>query len=200
MGSQVQDAETKDFRECIVNCNLTELQTVGRSFTWTSGHVYSRIDRALANDEWVMNMPTVQVLLMDPQCSDHSPLSIEVEVPKDSQKRPFKYYNCIAQHPEFHNKVLQRWTIQGKGMKGVWNNLKQVRREMTKINQQEYRGVSDKVQQLRRDLDSKQSQMRNIPVPQDMEESEKQIREELNKWSSIEETIYKQKSRYNGSS
>ncbi|KAG5601445.1 hypothetical protein H5410_032815 [Solanum commersonii] len=96
IGSQVHILETRDFQECINDYNLTELTTVGRKFTWTNGHVFSRIDRALVNADWVLHMPLAQVLTMDPLFSDHSPLSINVEKHKDAKKRPFRLYNCLA--------------------------------------------------------------------------------------------------------
>ncbi|KAG5581215.1 hypothetical protein H5410_051842 [Solanum commersonii] len=70
IGSQVQLAEIKDFKDCMINSNLSELHTVGRQYTWTNGHVCSRIDRALVNDEWVLRMPPVQVMVMEPLFSD----------------------------------------------------------------------------------------------------------------------------------
>ncbi|KAH0685683.1 hypothetical protein KY290_017200 [Solanum tuberosum] len=195
IGSQVRRSETRDFQECINDCNLTKLVTVGRKFTWTNGHVFSRIDRALVNVEWVLHMPIVQVLVMDPLFSHHSPLSIIVEEHRDAKKRPFKIFNYLAQHPEFKNKINASWQIKGRGMQGVWQNLMKVRRELKQLNQREYMGVSEKVHKLRVELMDMQSQMRIIPIPQCMIDEEKELRTQLNKWSRIEEAIYKQKSR-----
>ncbi|KAL3329033.1 hypothetical protein AABB24_036239 [Solanum stoloniferum] len=91
IGSQVQSSETRDFQECITDCNLTELATVGRKFTWTNGHVFSRIDRAPVNAEWVLHMPIVQVSVIDPLFSNHSLLRINVEEHRDAKKRPFNF-------------------------------------------------------------------------------------------------------------
>lgn len=52
----VQGGEIKDFRECLIDCNLAEVPSVGRQYTWTNGHVYSRINRAIANAEWMVQM------------------------------------------------------------------------------------------------------------------------------------------------
>ncbi|XP_070020234.1 uncharacterized protein [Nicotiana sylvestris] len=79
-GSEVQDNETKDFKEVIEDCSLAELPTVGKTYTWTNGHVYSRIDRAIVNDIWMINMPPRQVQILNPLFSDHSPLGIKVEI------------------------------------------------------------------------------------------------------------------------
>ncbi|XP_075092545.1 uncharacterized protein LOC142172764 [Nicotiana tabacum] len=46
-GTQIQDYETMDFREFMVDNGLVELQTIGRDYTWTNNHTFSRIDRAI---------------------------------------------------------------------------------------------------------------------------------------------------------
>ncbi|XP_055806845.1 uncharacterized protein LOC129875566 [Solanum dulcamara] len=61
-----------------------------------------------------------------------------------------------------------------------------VRKEMQKLNQKEFMGVSDKVRLLRNALTDKQTQMRNASVPQNKLDEEKQLRLELTKWSLIE--------------
>lgn len=48
-GTEVQDAETRDFRKFMVEAGMTELQTIGRSYTWSNTHTYSKIDRAIVN-------------------------------------------------------------------------------------------------------------------------------------------------------
>ncbi|XP_070017102.1 uncharacterized protein LOC142172443 [Nicotiana tabacum] len=99
-GRDVQDSETKDIREVIEECNLAELPTIGRSYTWTNSHVFSRIDKALVNDKWMLNMPPRQVHVMNPLFSGHSPLGIEINMKCDNKRRPFKFYYCMADHPE----------------------------------------------------------------------------------------------------
>lgn len=99
-GITVQENEIKDFREFMEDCRLTELPTVGRSYTWTNNHVYSRIDRTIVNAQWMIDMPPMQIQVMNPHFSDYSPLSIEVEATMDNRKRPFRFYNCLADHPD----------------------------------------------------------------------------------------------------
>lgn len=96
VGSQVQMGEMKNFRECVNQCNLSEMSIVGRNFTWTNGHIYGRIDKVLVNNEWMISMPPKQVKVMDPLFSNHSPLNIDINEQKDSTKRSFRFYNCLA--------------------------------------------------------------------------------------------------------
>lgn len=49
VGSEVQKYELKGFRNFVLDCHISELPTVGRFFTWTNGHGYSRINKALVN-------------------------------------------------------------------------------------------------------------------------------------------------------
>ncbi|KAK6779959.1 hypothetical protein RDI58_022143 [Solanum bulbocastanum] len=102
--SQVQDIETRDFRECIMDCNLAELHIGGMEYTWTNGHMYSRIDKAITNVAWMGIMPA-QVMAMEPLFSDHSPLGLIVEEQMDTQKRPFRLYNCLFKHQKFKEGV-----------------------------------------------------------------------------------------------
>ncbi|KAK4731172.1 hypothetical protein R3W88_024160 [Solanum pinnatisectum] len=139
-------------------------------------------------------MPPMQVMAMDPLFSNHSPLGLLVEEQRDTKKKPFRFYNCLGKHPNLRSKVQASWQIQGRGMKGVWKNLKLVRREIQKLNQYEFMGVSNRVKQLRRELIDKQSHMRVVPIPQSMLEEEKILKVELVKWSLIEKNIYKQNS------
>ncbi|KAK4731528.1 hypothetical protein R3W88_024516 [Solanum pinnatisectum] len=55
VGSQVQEAELRDFKKYLLDSGLTKLKTVGRIYTWTNGHTYSCIDKALVNDMWVQS-------------------------------------------------------------------------------------------------------------------------------------------------
>lgn len=96
VGIQVQMGEMKDFKECVNQCNLSKMSIVGRNFTWTNGHIYSRIDKVLINNEWMISMPPEQVKVMDPLFSNHSPLSIDINEQKNSTKRSFRFYNCLA--------------------------------------------------------------------------------------------------------
>lgn len=78
------------------DCHLLELPVVGRSYTWTNGHVYNRINNAIVNTPWLVAMPAVQVLAMDSMFLYHSPLSINLEEQTYVRKNPFKFYNCLA--------------------------------------------------------------------------------------------------------
>nr|XP_009765502.1 PREDICTED: uncharacterized protein LOC104217045 [Nicotiana sylvestris] len=167
-GSSVQENEIKDFKEFLINTGICEMRTVGRDYTWTNSHVFSRIERAIVNAEWVNNMPQVGVVIMEALFSDHSPLCIKLgEEPKAS--KPFRFFNCLAEHKDFLPIVTEAWNKSSKArnMAGIWRKLKDVRRELKGLNTNEFQKFKE----------------------------EKELKKQLVKWATIEESIYKQESR-----
>ncbi|XP_074293401.1 uncharacterized protein LOC141620426 [Silene latifolia] len=58
IGSEVTNAELRGFQDCVDDCGLVDFPAQGAYYTWNNKHelgamVFSRIDRAMANDEWL---------------------------------------------------------------------------------------------------------------------------------------------------
>ncbi|XP_019255046.1 PREDICTED: uncharacterized protein LOC109233620 [Nicotiana attenuata] len=100
-GAPVQDVETRDFRSFLVDSSFVELIYVGRRYTWTNSHVFSKIDWAFVNSDWIHVMPHLEATIMDSGCSNHSPISISFEDAPGRGHRPFRFLNCLSDHPNF---------------------------------------------------------------------------------------------------
>ncbi|PHT36750.1 hypothetical protein CQW23_24450 [Capsicum baccatum] len=98
--------EVKDFNDFMVDAGIFEMNTTGRGYTWSNRHTYSKIDRAVVNEEWVLNFPYLETVVMVPGISDHSPLSIELDNIPNTTYKAFRLFNAIAGHPEFLNKMI----------------------------------------------------------------------------------------------
>ncbi|XP_016432563.2 uncharacterized protein LOC107759196 [Nicotiana tabacum] len=196
-GTEVQDMETKDFKEYIRDTRMNELQYVGRNYTWTNNHTYSRIDRGLVNTTWMMTMPNVKVQVLEPMVSDHSPLKLEICQAQGKKNRPFKLFNCIADHPQFMQHIEEAWKDRSTNgrMQTVWNNLKGVKEAIKSLNTQHYKGVDGKIKEIRRKLQRIQEEMSSKLQNKELSDKEKELKGELEKWGKIEESIYRQKSR-----
>ncbi|XP_075101938.1 uncharacterized protein LOC142177361 [Nicotiana tabacum] len=135
-GSQVQDIETMDFRDFLTESAMIELQTYGREYTWTNNHTYSRIDRAIVNAAWMNGMPVSQVQIMEPQFSDHSPLKIKFDQYTGGKTKPFRFFNCIAEHQDFLPLIEDCWKLPTPEtyMRRVWNKLKSVKQRLKTLN------------------------------------------------------------------
>ncbi|KAK6784904.1 hypothetical protein RDI58_018359 [Solanum bulbocastanum] len=126
-GSVVQESEVGEFKDRLSRIGLCEMKTVGREYTWTNGHVYSRIDKALANPAWMTTMAELDVEIQNARCSDHSPLVIDFAEPNWRRPRPFKFMNHLVQHQDFQEAVQRGWNkpALGNSMTKVWIQLKQ---------------------------------------------------------------------------
>ncbi|KAF3664682.1 hypothetical protein FXO38_10001 [Capsicum annuum] len=139
----------------------------GREYTCSNGHTYSRIDWALVNAKWMLDMPIVEVMVMDPGCSDHSPLSLLLAQEEDKRPKPFRFLNHLVKHKKFHEN----------------------------LHNTEFRGVDDKIKECRQKMIDLQSTMKQPGQPMSSVEEEKELKIRLEKWILVEECIAKQKSK-----
>ncbi|WMV57940.1 hypothetical protein MTR67_051325 [Solanum verrucosum] len=93
VGSRVHETELSDFKQCLLDTGLTELKTVGRNCTWTNGHTYSCIDKALVNAMWMQTWTHLECSILDPSFSDHSPLCVTIEAGENTGPKPFIFFN-----------------------------------------------------------------------------------------------------------
>lgn len=109
MGSPMQDSEVKDFANFLKDNGLTEMKIVGRKYTWSNGHVFSKIDRAVVNAEWLQLFLHIEAVTMDPGVSDHTPITFIIDDNQPVRKKTFKFFNALADHPSFSSAVMQAW-------------------------------------------------------------------------------------------
>ncbi|XP_070022575.1 uncharacterized protein [Nicotiana sylvestris] len=143
-------------RQSLWRYGMNGLQTVGRDYTRTNNHTYSRIDRGLVNANWMLTMPSLRIQYVE-----------------------------------------QVWSVDGikEMMQEVWNKLKRVK-EITKgINTQHYQGVDNRINKTRKELLAVQEEISDRMQQPDLIEKEKTLKCELEKWSLIEENVYKKRSK-----
>ena len=81
MGGKLRPSkQMQDFQD-VVECGFVNLGFVGNKFTWCKQTVdgvtvWERLDRALANDEWISLYPASNVIHSKYGTSDHKPLHI----------------------------------------------------------------------------------------------------------------------------
>ncbi|PHU04274.1 hypothetical protein BC332_25096 [Capsicum chinense] len=139
----------------------TQMPTLfGRDYSWTNGHTYSRIDHAVVNAEWIVHMSMLEVVILPPGISDHSPLSLELGGEIRSSSNTFRFFNCLAEHPEFLSKVTEAWKVEHRsGLKQIWQNLSRVNVKLKQLNNFEFKNVKAKVEDLRNQLNKVQEEM-----------------------------------------
>ncbi|XP_016478799.2 uncharacterized protein LOC107800158 [Nicotiana tabacum] len=101
--------EIKDFNDFLQASGMTELRAIGRRYTWSNGQICSTIDRALVNAEWLLTVTVTEVIVLNPEISYHTPLSIQLKDDVKGSSKPFRFLNCLAEHKDFLNVVANTW-------------------------------------------------------------------------------------------
>ncbi|XP_074298893.1 uncharacterized protein LOC141629864 [Silene latifolia] len=83
-GNPVTLADIRPLLQVVQDCNLADLTAKGNFFTWTNKHVfgakvYSKIDRALCNDDWMVHFPLSYVHFLPEGMFDHSPCLVRFD-------------------------------------------------------------------------------------------------------------------------
>ncbi|XP_060178252.1 uncharacterized protein LOC132608207 [Lycium barbarum] len=200
-GASITSHDIKDFADCVQALNINELMWGGEYYTWSNkqrgaNRVYSRIDRAFGNDEWMLQYGQLGVDYGLPHISDHTPMIITLKDDKPCIKIPFQFFNVWEDHDQFLTLVDESWEgrVTMEAMRNVWCKLKSLRYRLKQLNKVEFKGTTEKIVQARIELQDVQTKLVSHYSDQ-LVNDEKEILEKLEKWSMIEESILQQKSR-----
>ncbi|XP_009788441.1 uncharacterized protein LOC107829432 [Nicotiana tabacum] len=200
-GNLVTRAETQDFSNCIQELKLNELNWEGDYYAWSNkqddgDRIWSRIDRVFGNYEWMMqwgHIATVYNLLF---ISNHAPMCLTFNEIQRSMKIPFKFFNVWADHERFMSEAQQIWNqkFHRQKMQNVWMKLKALRTVLKKLNVEEIKFIKKKIELGRIELEHVQKII-DVNSNYDLLRKEKELMQNLEKWSMIEEGALKQKAR-----
>lgn len=113
----VSTNETMPFKTCLEDCELEDMRSKGRFFTWNNGTVYSKIDRALVNGDWMALFPAVEACFSQERLSDHTPIVIDLIQRASLSKPQFRFLNMWAQLDSFATIVQSIWGRKVHGTK-----------------------------------------------------------------------------------
>lgn len=104
-GNPVSMSKITDFHKSVVECGLLELPYYGSRYTWNDKQgeyrIWSKIDWALVNMEWIDIMPDYKVKFLPEGVSDHNPIHLELKEAVKISRRAFKYCNTWSKHQIF---------------------------------------------------------------------------------------------------
>ncbi|XP_020242621.1 uncharacterized protein LOC109820840 [Asparagus officinalis] len=162
-GNQMNDAGADDFQNFINSSQLRNIKTTGCFYTWSNkqdsaSRVWSRLDRILINDEWIFKHTASQAEYLMPLCSDHSPGLITIDDTKFVGKKPFKFFNMWAKHPNFLDMVKSVWNkdIRGYNMYRFHTKLKNLKPVLKDLNKKYFMDISQQVIRAQAELNEVQ--------------------------------------------
>ncbi|XP_060190886.1 uncharacterized protein LOC132620215 [Lycium barbarum] len=200
-GNPVTLAEVQDFNDCIQQLAIHELPWHGDYYTWSNkqqgqDRITSRIDRIFGNFEWMVQWGQVVTTYELPFISDHAPMTILLQSQQRPRNVPFKFFNVWATHEKFLHIVNDIWSqsLSAHRMKDVWLKLQALKPALRKLNNTEFKFIRVKIENAKTELNRVQEHL-SVHATDNMIIQEKKILLNLEKWSLLEESALKQKSR-----
>ncbi|KAL0412200.1 UNVERIFIED_CONTAM: putative mitochondrial protein, partial [Sesamum latifolium] len=154
------------FRECMTDCNLTDLGFQGHLFTWCNMReppktINARLDRAVATPDWRLRFPHACVTHLLRRGSDHCPLLLQLEPgPNVDRKGPKKFFQFEAmwsRASDCEDVIRKFWSGGDDSCAGerVWQRLQAVRGGLNDWDKTCFGHVDRRIQELEKKLESK---------------------------------------------
>ena len=112
----------QSFREVLDDCGFIDLGFLGPEFMWhgkrRGGLVWEKLDRGVANYEWLNRFPTGRVRHLHYFTSDHRPLLLAPDQNRESHKwkrKPFRFEAMWLMDSSCSDTVARAWTYQTEG-------------------------------------------------------------------------------------
>ncbi|KAK4710031.1 hypothetical protein R3W88_004544 [Solanum pinnatisectum] len=116
-GNPLNASRVSNFQNTINHCELIVMGFKGSRYTWLNKRfkkrnalIFERLDRFLANNEWLLCYPNAQVQHLQRTHSDHTPLLMTLTSNLSNVRdRPFRLETMWMSHPDVIKIVDQAW-------------------------------------------------------------------------------------------
>ncbi|XP_060965598.1 uncharacterized protein LOC133034519 [Cannabis sativa] len=185
-GKSVSRAETEDFNQWLSLGLVDTLKRQGSYFTWSNnqgsqGRIYSRIDHAFKNEEWIDLLPNSVATFSWEEISDHCAIVVSSAVMVEIGVRPFRFYNYWGVHRDFKKLVLESWVkpVAATGLLGVWLKLARLKHVLKAFNHARLGSVEQNFQRAKDKYLEARMKAQEKPGEEDFVEAERVAAEEF---------------------
>nr|GEU88765.1 hypothetical protein [Tanacetum cinerariifolium] len=167
-GSSSIDIAMREFKECVDDIEVADVQSSGLQFTWNRkpkgfDGILKKLDRVLGNFKFNDAFRDAHAVFY-PYRSDHSPAILKIPGSVKSKPKPFKFSNILTQHARFKEVVNGVWTtnVSGFSMYKVVKKLKCLKKPF-RILLYEHGNLHLNVDHLCKELDQVQTELDSDP-------------------------------------
>ncbi|KAL9243816.1 hypothetical protein vseg_017658 [Gypsophila vaccaria] len=202
LGGSTSEAEMEHFQECVSLCGMEDLIATGALYTWsnkqqTTDRVYSRLDRAMGNQEWLDNFGDYMAHFHPEGLFDHCPCTIVDRKADFGCRRSFKYFNMWGRAEAFmmHVAFVWRKEIRGTKMYTVVKKLKALKPVLKSLNKECFADIENSTLLAGKVLDAIQRQLVDAPDDTDLLQQEYDLSTELKGLTSARDSFLTQKAK-----
>jgi hypothetical protein len=202
-GNPRNETQMQGFRECLYDCELTDLGFKGYPFTWSNkreggDNIQVRLDRGMAIASFLDLFPHVQVEHIMTEESDHMALLIRTEsvFAKAGARghRGFMYEEMWMKHDSYTEMIEEAWNRRDPGdggINGLWSRLRDMSADMKKWSFETFGSVRGEIKSLRSKLEEAKMQEWGSGSSLEVRDIENKLHELFER----EEIMYRQRSR-----
>uniref|UniRef100_A0A2N9GYK3 Reverse transcriptase domain-containing protein n=1 Tax=Fagus sylvatica TaxID=28930 RepID=A0A2N9GYK3_FAGSY len=194
------DRQMRGFRSALDDCGLVDLRYRGFPFTWCNNRdppftTWVRLDRAVANMEWLHRFPMAQVEHIDVSKSDHKCLWLSCLPPvvTRSKRRPFRFEEIWMTDGGCEETIMKAWEMSKPGtrMFKVWHKLKECKKQLGEWSRKSFGNIKKQIEILQQRI----KQAESLAIQDRVHANINGLRKELNLLLGKEEKFWRQRSR-----
>ncbi|GJT32442.1 hypothetical protein Tco_0922861 [Tanacetum coccineum] len=186
VGASSIDIDMREFKECVEEIEVMDVQRSGLQFTWTQkpkgkDGALKKIDRIMANLGFSDVFVGAHAVFKPYRVSDHVPFVLFIPTLSKTKPKPFKFYNILTGNDRFREVVTEGWSNQFSGflMFKVVQKLKCLKKPFRKLLY-EKGNLHTNVVRLRDELDNVQTRLDVDPFNSCLHEEEARVVVEFN--------------------
>jgi hypothetical protein len=194
------ERQMRGFRNALDDCGLVDLRYRGFPYTWCNNRdppytTWVRLDRAVANLDWLHRFPKALVEHVEVAKSDHKCLWLQGSPPVYSRtkRRPFRFEETWMIDEGCETTIKTAWESSQRGtrMFNVWHKLKECKRQLGEWSRKSFGSLKKKIERVKQKI-----QQAEALAIQDREHVNiNGLRRELNSLLGQEEKMWRQRSR-----
>ncbi|KAL0012531.1 hypothetical protein SO802_007639 [Lithocarpus litseifolius] len=197
-GAEREAKQMVAFRERLNRCRLVDLGFIGQKYTWCNGRFGGertklRLDRVVANDDWIQRFPDARVFHTHLTISDHCllKLSLKRDQIKHPQKRRFMFEAMWTRDTSCREVVEAAWDFGNLPSFQLTGRLRKCKEMLKRWNWREFGNVTQIIKQKREQL----QYLESFNSLHEKADEVLQLKMEINEILTREEIMWNQRSR-----
>uniref|UniRef100_A0A2N9IT87 RNase H type-1 domain-containing protein n=1 Tax=Fagus sylvatica TaxID=28930 RepID=A0A2N9IT87_FAGSY len=178
------DWQMRQFREALSEAGLSSLPSSGPRFTWRGrrhgvGWIKERLDRFVANGEWLALYPSLCCINVVSSASDHCPIFMETNpITQGFRRKRFRFEAMWLTHAQCKDQVELAWgsAIEGDPLGQVTRKIKDCKTNLMAWDKDVFGNVTRKIKVESKKLEA----LERLPAGELVEEQICCLKKELN--------------------